>query len=141
MARPEQILEPMIAIAGLTFLVLLRIPVVRIRAAFAGRVSTEDFKLGESPKVPSDVSIPNRNYMNLLELPTLFYPVCLALLALNKVESLDLVLAWVYVALRTTHSIVHLTYNHVVHRLLVFATSNVVLSVMWIRLWLALHGG
>jgi hypothetical protein len=128
----------MIAMALLTFVVLLRIPVVRLRAAFAGRVVTDDFTLGESPRVPGDVSIPNRNYMNLLELPTLFYPVCLALLVLGKVGGLDLTLAWVYVALRTVHSLIHLTYNRVVHRLLVFATSNVVLSVLWVRLWLAL---
>jgi hypothetical protein len=128
----------MIAMALLTFMVLLRIPFVRVRAAFAGRVGTEDFKLGESPRVPADVSIPNRNYMNLLELPTLFYPVCLALLALGKVGGPDLILAWVYVALRAAHSLIHLTYNRVVHRLLVFAISNVVLSVLWLRLWLAL---
>ena len=124
--------------ALLTFLVLLRIPFVRLRAAFAGRVAADDFTLGESPRVPGDVSIPNRNYMNLLELPTLFYPVCLALLVLGKVDGADLTLAWVYVALRTVHSLIHLTYNRVVHRLLVFATSNVVLSVLWVRLWLAL---
>jgi hypothetical protein len=128
----------MIAMGALTFLVLLRIPYVRLRAAFAGRVRAEDFTLGESTGVPPDVSIPNRNYMNLLELPTLFYAVCLAMLVTGKVASLDYTLAWVYVGLRGGHSLVHLTYNNVVHRLLVFASSNVVLSVLWLRLWLAL---
>jgi hypothetical protein len=128
----------MTAMGALTFLVLLRIPYVRLRAAFAGRVRAEDFKLGESSGVPPDVSLPNRNYMNLLELPTLFYAVCLALLVLGKVASIDYTLAWVYVGLRGMHSLIHLTYNHVIHRLLVFASSNVVLSVLWLRLWLAL---
>jgi hypothetical protein len=136
--RPEQIIEPMVALGALTFMVLLRIPFVRIRAARAGIVGVEDFKLGESPRVPGDVSIPNRNYMNLLELPTLFYAACLALLALGKVTPADYAIAWVYVGLRAAHSLIHLTYNHVIHRLIVFATSNVVLSVLWIRLGLAL---
>lgn len=127
----------MAALGLLTFMVLLRIPFVRIRAALQGRVVTDDFKLGESPQVPSDVSIPNRNYMNLLELPTLFYAVCLALFALNKVDSLDVTLAWVYVGLRALHSLIHLTYNHVIHRLSAFASSNIVLSVIWVRLLLA----
>lgn len=129
----------MVALGVLTFMVLLRIPYVRIRAALQGRVVTDDFKLGESTQVPPDVSIPNRNYMNLLELPTLFYAVCLALFVLNKVGSIDYTLAWVYVGLRALHSLIHLTYNHVIHRLAAFATSNIVLSVIWIRLFLALN--
>jgi hypothetical protein len=128
----------MVALGALTFSVLLLIPVVRFRAGFQGRVTIADFKLGESPRVPGDVALPNRNYMNLLELPTLFYAVCLALFALGHVESVDLVIAWVYVGLRVLHSIVHLTYNDVRHRLAVFATSNIVLSVLWVRLYLAL---
>jgi hypothetical protein len=127
----------MLALGLLTFIVLLRIPLVRIRAALQGRVVIQDFKLGESPQVPADVSLPNRNYMNLLELPTLFYAACLALFVLNKVGSIDLTLAWAYVGLRALHSLIHLTYNHVIQRLVAFATSNVVLSVIWIRLFLA----
>jgi hypothetical protein len=76
--------------------------------------------------------------MNLVELPTLFYAMCLAMFALDKLESWDLKLAWVYVGLRAVHSSIHLTYNHVIHRLVVFALSNVVLGVLWLRLWLAL---
>jgi hypothetical protein len=128
----------MVALGLLTFIVLLRIPLVRIRAALQGRVVTDDFRLGESPRVPADVSLPNRNYMNLLELPTLFYVVCLALFVLNKVESIDFTLAWIYVGLRVLHSLIHLTYNHVIHRLVAFASSNIVLSVIWVRLLLAI---
>jgi hypothetical protein len=128
----------MVALAGLTFAVLLVIPFVRIRAVRRGLLTPEDFKLGESARVPEDVSLPNRNYMNLLELPTLFYAVCLALFALGRVECADLAIAWSYVGLRVAHSLVHLTYNHVVHRLIVFATGNVVLSVLWVRLLFAL---
>jgi hypothetical protein len=128
----------MAALGALTFLVLMLIPFVRFRSAFQGRVTADDFKLGESPRVPPDVTLPNRNYMNLLELPTLFYAVCLALYALGRVGSVDLVLAWAYVGLRAIHTLVHLTYNNVFHRLSVFATSNVLLGVLWVRLCLAL---
>ena len=40
--------------------------------------------------------------------------------------------AWLYVALRLVHSAIHLTYNKVRHRLIPFATSNVVLVVYWV---------
>lgn len=128
----------MLALGALTFLVLLRIPFVRIRAARAGLVRVDDFKLGESARVPADVAIPNRNYMNLLELPMLFYAACLGFLLLHRVGQADYVMAWVYVGLRAVHSLVHLSYNNVLHRLALFASSNIVLSVLWLRLWLAL---
>lgn len=38
-----------------------------------------------------------------------------------------------YVALRFAHTAVHLTYNNVLHRLIVFATSNLVLIAIWVR--------
>jgi hypothetical protein len=41
-------------------------------------------------------------------------------------------LAWAYVALRVLHSAVHLTYNHVIHRLVLFAASNGMLVVLWV---------
>lgn len=47
-------------------------------------------------------------------------------------------LAWVYVVLRGIHSLIHLSYNHVFHRFAVFATSNVVMALLWLNLLLAL---
>ena len=79
------ILYPMTGLAALTFIVLLLIPYARFRAGGSGRVAIDDFKFGESGDVPSDVSVPNRNLMSLLEMPVLFYVACLnALGALNK---------------------------------------------------------
>jgi hypothetical protein len=53
------------------------------------------------------------------------------------VDAAGLALAWAYVACRALHSLIHLTYNNVLHRLAAFAASNVVLLVIWIRLVLA----
>lgn len=132
------IFQPVCALALLTFLVLLQIPLRRFRAGFAKRVNYGDFRYGESQSVPGDVSLPNRNYMNLLEIPVLFYVLCLALHATAHVTQATLWLAWAYVALRAVHSVVHLSYNDVRHRGLAFAASNVVLAVMWVRFFLVL---
>lgn len=139
MSRPELILEPMIALAALTYLVLLRLPYVRFRAIFADQAKLEDFKHFHLAPAAAELSVPNRNYMNLLELPTLFYAACLGLCVVGKVNDADHVLAWSYVGLRVVHSLVHLTYNRVLHRLTLFATSNFVLAALWVRLWIALH--
>ena len=127
-------LFPMVALATLTFAVLLLIPVRRFRAGFAGQIKYDDFKYGESARVPPEVSIPNRNMMNLLELPLLFYVACLTYLVIGHVSEFALALAWIYVGLRVAHSAIHVTYNRVRHRLIVFALSNVVLVMFWTNL-------
>ena len=134
----NEILYPVVALAALTFGVLLRIPFVRFRAARAGLVKALDFQYGESAEVPPQLTLPNRNLMNLLELPVLFYVVCLAYYVTGTADTLALNLAWAYVVLRAVHSMIHLTYNNVFHRLRAFAASNVVLVVLWIRWAIAL---
>ncbi len=135
----ESIFLPFLGMALLTFTVLGLIPQRRFRAVFAKQVTPDDFALGESPQVPGHVALANRNYMNLLELPMLFYAVCLALFVTGTVDALALGLAWTYLALRAVHSLVHVTYNKVVHRLALFAVSNFVLMGLWvvfaIRIW------
>lgn len=128
------ILFPMVALATLTFAVLLLIPVRRFRAGIAGQIKYDDFKYGESARVPPEVSLPNRNMMNLLELPMLFYVACLTYLVIGRVNEFALALAWIYVGLRVAHSTIHVTYNRVRHRLIAFALSNVVLVMFWTNL-------
>ncbi|MBV8978702.1 MAG: MAPEG family protein [Alphaproteobacteria bacterium] len=132
----DAIFLPMGALALLTFLALVLIPIRRFRAGFAGQVQAEDFRYGESAKVPGAVSIPNRNYMNLLELPVLFYVLCLMLIVAGRVDPTFVTVAWAYVVLRALHSLVHLTYNDVRHRLALFALSNFVLLAMWAMFFL-----
>lgn len=133
-----RIFFPVAALAALTLAVLLLILYRRVTAALGGRLVPNDFKLGESAQVPDDVRLPNRNLINLFEVPVLFYVVCLSLHATQTVDAVALGLAWAYVALRIAHSAVHLSYNNVMHRLAAYATSNVVLAVMWLRFVLAL---
>lgn len=133
----ESILVPVFALVGLTFAVLLLIPYKRFKAGRIGRVTIDDFKFGESSNVPTDVTIPNRNLMNLLEMPVLFYVACLTVYVTKNIDAVLLLLAWLYFALRVAHSIVHLTYNRVFHRLSLYAASNVILAIIWIRLFQA----
>lgn len=131
MPRHATMLAPVFALAAWTFLVLTWLGASRILAAQCRQIVPADFKLGESAQVPEHVCIANRNYMNLLELPVLFYVVCLLIVVTGIASPTLLALAWAYVGLRVLHSLVHLSYNHVLHRLAVFATSNGVLAVMW----------
>jgi len=130
--RNPAVLYPMFALAAWTLVVLLLIPIARTRSARRREIVIDDFKYGESPAVPPAVSIPNRNYMNLLELPMLFYVVCIVLYLTAGTSTATIALAWVFVVLRIAHSLIHLTYNRVVHRLAAFTASNLALVVLWV---------
>lgn len=130
--QQDLIFFPMAALAALTFIVLGFIPQRRFRAVGQGLVGPQDFALGESVRVPGHVSIPNRNYMNLLELPVLFYVAGLMYYVAGRLDQAALIVAWTYVALRAVHSLIHLTSNHILQRLSAFALSNFVLLAFWI---------
>jgi hypothetical protein len=125
------ILYPVFALVALTFAVAVRIYLARVGAARARRVQVKDFRLGESAEVPPDVALPNRNFMNLLEMPVLFYVACIVFYVTGTVDGVALTLAWLYVALRVVHSVVHLSYNNVIHRLRAFGASAAVLFALW----------
>ena len=125
------ILYPLFALSGWTLLILVLIAYRRIGAGLAGRVKPADFRFGESAAVPPEVCLPNRNYMNFLELPVLFYVVGLIAFVTGQHSALQLGLAWAYVGLRVVHSLIHLSYNDVYHRLAAFALCNFVLLALW----------
>ncbi|MGC4061967.1 MAG: MAPEG family protein [Aquabacterium sp.] len=136
MTTSSPIFLPMAVLALWTMNILLLVPIARFRAAGKGQVDAEDFRYGESARVPDAVRLPNRNFMNLLEVPVLFYVAGFIALLSGHVDGLIVGLAWAYVALRIGHSLVHVSYNKVMHRLTLFAVSNVVVSVMW---WVLLY--
>lgn len=82
------------------------------------------------------------NYKNQCEMPIFFHALCV-LLACGVLPGSGLLWAgvWLYVALRVAHSIIHIGYNHVMHRFRVFSLSMLVLLGLWVlALWPTLHG-
>ncbi len=132
--QQTDIFLPVAALALWTLLVLGLVPIRRFTAASQKKVTAEDFRFGESANVPGDVAIANRAWMNLLEAPLLFYVACLIFFVTARVDQPAVILAWAYVALRIAHTLVHVTYNKVFHRLTAFALSNIVLVTIWVRL-------
>ena len=129
---------PVFALAAWTVCMLLLVAAKRVRAGLGGQVHPREYALGESAKVPPEISLFNRNYMNLLELPVLFYVACVIAYVTGIATRHLVVLAWIYVALRVAHSLIHVTYNRVMHRFAAFAASNFILVTMWVLLARAL---
>lgn len=129
----EAIFVPVSVLALWTTCVLLMTAFRRIGAVRAGRIPRDAFKFGEPRDVPVDVALPNRNLMNLLEMPLLFYVVAIASYVTHHAGRGPVRLAWIYVVLRVLHTCEHLTTNHILRRLALFAASNFVLAALWIR--------
>lgn len=56
-------------------------------------------------------------------------------------ESRIVQLACIYGAVRIVHSLIHLSYNRLLHRMFAFAASNVVWIARWIMLFGAMRQG
>ena len=72
------------------------------------------------------------NYNHLMEQPTLFYAATV-IIALMGAGAVDVVFAWIYVALRIVHSIWQATVNVVKIRFLLFIASTVALIYLAYR--------
>ncbi len=137
--NPKTIFEPMMALVAWTFIIMLYMAYKRWGAGFAGRLKPGEFKVGESADVPFDVRLAGRNFSNLFEVPVLFYVLCLCLFVTRTVSMDFLVMAWVYVALRVVHSLIHVTYNRIFHRFSVYAVSCFLLLATWIMFAMTLY--
>lgn len=74
------------------------------------------------------------NFNHLLQMPMLFYVLCLALMQLGLHQWPWVAAAWGYVALRVVHSLIQIGRNVVLHRLYVFVASSVLLWGLWAAL-------
>lgn len=133
------ILLPVFALAAWTACIMGVMAYRRIGAVRKG-LHMREFAVGDGAQVPLPCVLAHRNYQNLLELPLLFYVACIIAYAAGAVNAAVLTLAWLYVALRIVHSVIHVGYNRISHRFYAFATSNLMLLGLWVALGVALAG-
>jgi hypothetical protein len=125
------ILYPTFALAGLTFICVFRLGLLRFSAIRSGEIDGRYFRLYRGYDEPADLRVLSRHVVNLYEAPVLFYAVSIIAFVTETVSTLILALAWIYVLLRYAHSYVHLTSNKVIYRFRLFALSQIVLLVLW----------
>jgi hypothetical protein len=122
----------------LMVLLTLVIGVLAVRTRFAsvksGDVRAKYYKLMDGQDVPDVVTKTTRNFNNQFETPILFYVVCTLYLTLGIEHDIAVVFAWLFVGFRVIHSFIHITYNHVIHRLLAFGSAFFCVIVLWVIL-------
>ena len=132
-AQSVAVIHPLVALVVLTAIVGCFMAVYRNLALFRGAASPRYFKAYSTDAPPEWVERPARAYMNLLELPVLFYVVCLLMLALDKVDATQVALSWVFVVTRYVHAIIYVGFNYVPLRFAVFLSGFVALAAVWAR--------
>jgi len=127
------LIQPVVALAVLTAIVGLLMVVYRNLAVIRGTATGRYFRTFTADPPAEWVERPARTYMNLLELPVLFYVVCLLMLATGKFDSVQVSLAWVFVMTRTVHAFIYIGFNHLPLRFTAFLTGVITLAVIWTR--------
>lgn len=135
------ILAPVVALVAWSLVMLVWTAIAR-RRAFAkmgigwGTIPRGSRGANLDGKAPDEAQWPSHNYNHLMEQPTLFYAICIALALLGGGDIwINVWLAWGYVAFRIGHSLVQATVNVVRWRFLLFMAASICL------LGLTVHAG
>ena len=89
-------------------------------------------------EIPLNIQASRELYKNLFEAPLPFLVYCLFAYTVDHVIMLNLVLAWLYVALRSWHYFVRMTNPKLSKRRLPFQYSLIVTFILWTELFIFL---
>lgn len=128
------LIYPTITLIILTFSVAISLVVYRFSLVLGGKLSPGYFRLNRGGEPPARHDALEHNFSNLFEVPTLYYAAVAIAIATNNIDQTLVTLAWTFVAFRIAHTLVHVIYNNIIHRLSVFFTSVVIVGVIWSRL-------
>jgi hypothetical protein len=132
-ASPNSLIPPVVSLVALTGAVLLLTAGVRNLAVFRGAASMRYYLDYVSDPPAEKIERPARAFNNLLQMPMIFYVGCALMIAGGAVDSIQVNLAWLYVALRALHAVAYIGWNRLAYRFALFAASFIVLGALWIR--------
>jgi hypothetical protein len=130
---PRELIQPIVGLVVLTGVVWILMFVYRNVAVVRRTASLRYYRSYTSDTPPEWVERPARTFMNLLEVPVLFYVLCVLMLQTGRWDSIQLSLAWLFVASRYLHAGIYIALNDVPLRFSAYAMGCITLSVMWWR--------
>lgn len=129
--RQENIFLPVFGLVAWTVIVLTALALCRLKAMFKRQVPASQYRDYKPNVEPAHLQYLSRNYINLLELPILYYVVTIVFYLMHAVDETVINLAWAYLGLRVIHTFIHVTVNYIPARFSVFLLSLLVLLGMW----------
>ena len=132
---------PALAMVALTIAVWLRMYATRIGEMKRERIHPQAVATSAQMAARLSDTRAADNFRNLFELPVLFYLALVVAALTARSGVVVLALAWIFVALRVLHSVIHCTYNKVMHRFKAYLAGGVALWALWAVLAVGLLRG
>lgn len=133
------LLAPIVALVAWTLVVMVWMAFTRLPAMKKAGIDVTKLVGGRGQNlegvIPDRVQWKSHNYTHLLEQPTIFYAIVLALAMMGMNQPINVYLAWGYVVLRILHSMIQCTSNIVRFRFPLFGLASFCL------LGLTVHAG
>ncbi|HEY7752660.1 MAG TPA: MAPEG family protein [Steroidobacteraceae bacterium] len=136
--KADPIWLPVCGLVLLTALIWVKLYADRLSEMRAKRIAPQELASVRAAAGRLEKTAAADNFRNLFEVPVLFYALCIAIAVTGASTPGFVAASWGYVALRALHSLIHVTYNRVVHRFLVYVASTLLLFGMWIAFFLGL---
>ena len=127
----DPIWQPTAAMVLVTAFVWIKLYADRLGEMREKRVSPQAAASARAAATKLERTQAADNFRNLFEVPVLFYLLCIAIAVTGGSSPGFVAAAWTYVGLRALHSLIHVTYNRVTHRFLVYVSSTLLLFGMW----------
>ena len=127
----QMVLAPVFALVFLIFIVMAGMFRVRTRAISTKEVRISQIALGQDAW-PKQVTQVSNTYVNLFEMPVLFFALIALALPLRHADLFIVLMAWVFVVTRFVHAGVFVTSNDLGRRSLAWLAGGLVLLAMWI---------
>jgi len=128
---PQSIFAPFLAQMLLTLVVWVYMYARRVPFIVTSGLKPDQMTPAELARLsPPAVSNPSDNLKNLFEIPTLFFALVLYLFVTQHVDGVYVAAAWVFVAFRVLHSLMHCTANIIIVRFWLYAISTLALWFM-----------
>jgi hypothetical protein len=123
------LLGPVVALVAWSLVMYIWLYVARIGAMRRAGISAKGMRgtRGLDGIIPDKANWPAHNYSHLMEQPTIFYAIVIALVLMGFDHPINVYLAWAYVVLRIVHSLIQATVNIVIIRFAVFTLSSLCL--------------
>ncbi|HEY5558251.1 MAG TPA: MAPEG family protein [Steroidobacteraceae bacterium] len=128
----DPIWPPCAALVLVTALVWVKLYVDRLTEMRSRHIAPQSLSTAREATGRLEKTAAADNFRNLFEVPVLFYVLCIAIAVTGGSTPGFVAGAWTYVGLRAVHSLIHVTYNRVMHRFLVYVASTVLVFGMWI---------
>lgn len=120
----------------LTMGLLIWMGVERVPRVARGEIAVKDIAV-DRDAYPLKARLLSNSFDNQFQLPVLLYVGALLALWAGGAGWVEVILAWLFVALRYVHAAIHVTTNRVYRRFAVYCAGLVVLALLW--LWLVLR--